>query len=142
MSTWAAISLWHRWAINLVRGPPWEGRDQRRAVTFGNRNKSQFKLVGTNVCSVELEDILDLKIFVNASVGHCKHCGGPHLACRPLFAYPRLMGCTSDMLVRISFFWLAPGNNLLKDLLLFYLNWYRQQKTKQSKYHNKQQQIL
>jgi len=32
-----------------------------------------------NVCWVELEDILDLKIFVNASAGHCKRCGGPHL---------------------------------------------------------------
>jgi len=35
-----------------------------------------------------LEDTLDLKIFVNASVGHRKHCSGPHLARGPLIANP------------------------------------------------------
>jgi len=26
--------------------------------------------------------------FLNASADHWKHCGGPHLACGPLFAHP------------------------------------------------------
>ena len=44
--------------------------------------------LSTNVCCVELEDILDSKIFVNASAGHWKRYGGPHLARGPLFAHP------------------------------------------------------
>jgi len=93
-SKWESVQhcqkhLWQGWAINLARRPPWEGRYQWRAITSGNRNKCQFKLsLGTNVCCVDLERILDLKIFVNASAGHCKSCGGPLLARRPLFAYP------------------------------------------------------
>jgi len=44
--------------------------------------------LSTNVCCIELEDTLDLKIFVNASAGHRKHCSGPHLARGPLIANP------------------------------------------------------
>jgi len=36
----------------------------------------------------ELEDISDLKIFLNASAGHSKRCGRPHVARGTLFAHP------------------------------------------------------
>ena len=32
-------SVVHGWAIVLAPGPLWEGRDQRMAITSGNRNK-------------------------------------------------------------------------------------------------------
>jgi len=36
----------------------------------------------------KLEEISELKIFLNVSTGHWKRCGGPHLARGPLFAHP------------------------------------------------------
>jgi len=35
-----------------------------------------------------LEELSDLKIFLNASAGHYKHCVGPHSARGPLLAHP------------------------------------------------------
>jgi len=38
----------------------------------------------------ELEDISNLKILLNASAGHCKRCGRPHVVRRQLFTQPWL----------------------------------------------------
>jgi len=44
--------------------------------------------LNTNVYCDGLEEISDLKIFLNASAGHCKRCGRPHVARGPLFPNP------------------------------------------------------
>ena len=43
--------------------------------------------------STKLEEISDLRIFLNAFAGHCKRCGGPHVARGPLIAHPDLDKC-------------------------------------------------
>jgi len=59
------------WAIILVLGSLWEGRDQRRAITFGNKKQISVQVsLSTNVFCVELVDILDLKIVVKAFAAH------------------------------------------------------------------------
>jgi len=51
-------------------------------------NYSSFS---TNIYFYKLEEIWDLKIFPNASAGHWKRCGGPHVARGPLFARPSVV---------------------------------------------------
>ena len=44
--------------------------------------------LNTNIFCEELREISDLEIFLNASAGHWKRCGGQHVARGPLFGHP------------------------------------------------------
>jgi len=40
--------------------------------------------LSTNIYCDKVKEISNLKIFMNASAGHWKRCGGPHVASGPL----------------------------------------------------------
>ena len=65
----------------------WLGGNFENAAYSFKQASVQVSL-NTNVYCDELEDISDLKIFLNVSAGHWKRCGGPHVARGPLFAHP------------------------------------------------------
>jgi len=65
----------------------WLGSNFDKAA-YGLKQVSVQVSLNINVYCDELEDISDLKIFLNASAGHWKRCGGLYVARKPLFAYP------------------------------------------------------
>jgi len=49
--------------------------------------------LNTHINCDKLEEISNLEILLNASTGHWKRCGGPHVARRPTFAHPSADVC-------------------------------------------------
>ena len=59
------------------------------------RSKSRFKLAWTQTFTViSSRKFQNLMFFLNASPGHWKGCGGPHVARGPLIAHPCLKLCS------------------------------------------------
>ena len=64
------------WAINLARASFRQPRTAKGSTFQWKLKQVSIQVsLSANVYCDELEDISDLKIFLNASAGHWKHCG-------------------------------------------------------------------